>query len=471
MLELERRKAARTKLQAFVEFTTPRWTAGRMHKRICEVFDDVIAIPDLDRVLICCPPQHGKSTISSKRFPAYYLGKRPELEIISASATDELVDEFGREVRDCISSPEYGLLFPKTNLAEDSQARGRWHTSDGGGYYAVGVGGALFGRGGELGLIDDPFRTWEQAQSENERKKVISWYQGTFYNRIRPGGKIVIIAHRTSGDDLGGFVLSEMAKGGDQWTVIELPAHLDDPPWPERYDRKALERLKIGHTAQQWQSLYMQQPTPDDGTYFKRDWFWRYRVEDVPKGAHIFASGDFAVTNDGGDFTDLGVHAYHGDKVYACYDWWHGQKDSAVWIEKLCNLFRRTRPFCFFGESGQIKKAIEPFLIQQMRATKAYCRLEWLPSVTEKTARARSLQAMAQMGLIGIPYGDEGERILRALLLFPNGKPDDPVDALGLFARAIHEAHPGITEEPDEDEPVDGYEDVQKEEVQEWRVV
>ena len=122
--------------------------------------------------MLLCPPQHGKSTIASRRVPAMVLGINPQTEVISASATSPLAEEFGRDVRNCIASSEYRALFPQTRLAEDSAAKGRWHTDQGGGYYAVGIGGALMGRGGNLGIIDDPFATWDDAQSETTRRKV-----------------------------------------------------------------------------------------------------------------------------------------------------------------------------------------------------------------------------------------------------------------------------------------------------------
>src|SRR5688572_28228880 len=199
-LELLLRRKARRSLQAFSEFTTPKWKAGKIHREICAQLDRVLR-KEVDRIIIACPPQHGKSTVASKRMPALALGHDLALEIISASATSTLAEGFGREVRNCIASPEYKLLFPGTTLAEDSQAKGRWNTNHAGGYYAIGVGGALMGRGAHLGLIDDPFATWEDGQSQLMRDKVWEWYTGTFYNRIRPGGAIIVIQHRMAEDD------------------------------------------------------------------------------------------------------------------------------------------------------------------------------------------------------------------------------------------------------------------------------
>src|SRR5581483_9846210 len=168
--ELLSRRQARRNLLQFTEYTTQRWVPGKIHRAICDQLDRVVR-KEVDRLMLLCPPQHGKSTVASRRFPAYLLGLNPHTEVISASATAQLAEEFGRDVRNCIGSQEYRALFPHTQLAEDSRAKGRWSTNEGGGYYAVGMGGSLMGRGGELGLIDDPFATWDEAQSQLTRDK------------------------------------------------------------------------------------------------------------------------------------------------------------------------------------------------------------------------------------------------------------------------------------------------------------
>lgn len=392
--------------------------------------------------MLLCPPQHGKSTAASKRFPAYLLGLNPETEVISASATAQLAEEFGREVRNCISSQEYRALFPGTQLAEDSQAKGRWSTNDGGGYYAVGMGGALMGRGGELGIIDDPFATWEDAQSQLTRDKAWDWYSGTFYNRIRPGGPIIVIQHRMHEDDLVGRLIEQQNHGGDRWEIIELPAKLDDPPWIERYDRAALERIKAISGPRKWSALYLQNPTPDEGTFFQREWFKFYKAP--PKLNH-FMSSDFAVTPEDGDFTSIGTHGVDvEDDLYLGVDYWSGQTSADVWVEKVCDQILRNKPFAFFGESGVIKRSIEPFLKKRMRERKAFCRIDdcWLPSISDKASRALALQARAAMGKVWLPDNEHGHKILTQLLQFPAGKFDDDVDMCGLMARAIDQSHP-----------------------------
>lgn len=440
------RREARKSLQSFTEYTTPRWSAGKIHREICRQLDRVIN-GEVDRLMLLCPPQHGKSRIASQRLPAAILGRRPTTDIISASATAQLAEEFGREVRNCILSSEFAALYPDTTLAEDSQAKGRWNTAQGGGYYAVGMGGALMGRGAELGIIDDPFATWEDAQSELTRNKVWDWYTGTFYNRIRPGGKIIVIQHRMHEDDLVGRLLAAQETGGDRWEVVEFPAHLNDPPWPERYDRPALERIKSTSGPRKWSALYLQNPTPEEGTFFRREWFERFEPKEHA-GGYAYTTADFAVTDGDGDFTEIGTHRYLYDTLYLCCDGWSGQTSANVWIERLIDQFKAHKPMCFFGESGPIRRSVEPFLTRRMQERNTFCRLEWLVRGHDKPTMARSLQAMAAAGKVKIANTEYGERVLTQLLQFPAGTKDDAVDMAALMGMALGAAHPAIIQVP-----------------------
>lgn len=442
-----RRDEAAESLLRFSEYTTPNWKPGKIHRVICDQLDRVVR-GEVDRLMLLCPPQHGKSTVASRRFPAYLLGKNPQTDVISASATAQLAEEFGRDVRNCIGSHDYKNLFPGTQLAEDSQAKGRWNTAQGGGYYAVGIGGALMGRGAELGLIDDPFATWEDGQSQLSRHKAWEWYRGTFYNRIRPGGKIIVIQHRMHEDDLVGRLLAQQASGGDRWEVVELPADLNDPPWPERYDRAALERIKANTDPLKWSALYMQNPQPEEGTFFQKDWFWFYDPATVPT-TRKYLTSDFAFTENGGDYTEIGIHGVMQErgetKLYLCLDGWYGQADQMDWVEQYLALVQRHRPMVEFGEGGMPRRASEGLILKLRRERHIPGgRVEWLPSVNDKVSRASALRAMASMGRVGLPDNDYGHRILGQLLGFPGAKYDDAVDMCGMMARVIDHAHPAM---------------------------
>lgn len=402
--------------------------------------------------MLLCPPQHGKSTVASGRFPAFLLGKNPKFDVISSSATAQLAEEFGRDVRNCIRSAEYKKLFNDTSLSEDSQAKGRWSTNAGGSYYAVGMGGALMGRGGELGIIDDPFATWEDAQSQLSRDKAWDWYTGTFYNRIRPGGKIILIQHRMHEDDLAGRLIERMRQGADQWEVVELPADLENPPWAERYDRKALERIRDNTDPRKWSALYMQNPTPDDGTFFKREWFEFFDPKKLGV-LHKYTTADFAVTEGAGDFTEIATHGLADQSLYLGLEGWSGQTSADVWIDRLIDQFGRHKPLCFFGESGPIRRSTEPFLLRRMQERRIYSRIEWLSRPHDKATMARPLQAMAAMGRVKIADTDYGHRLLNQMLQFPAGKLNDAVDMAGLMGLAIDQAHPAVMQVPAQTKP------------------
>lgn len=435
-----KRRTARRSTETFTAYVTPNWQASKIHKAICEQLDRVRR-KEIDRLLLLCPPQHGKSQITSRTFPALALGDDPREDWIAASATAELAEGFGRDVRNLIASHEYRALFPETVLSEDSQARGRWNTSQGGSYYAVGVGGQLFGRGGAA-IIDDPFGSWEDAQSATSREKVWEWYTGTLYNRVRPGKPIIVIQHRMHEQDLAGRLIERQKAGGDRWEIVELPAHVDDPPWPERYDRDALVRIRANTDPRQWSALYLQNPVPSEGTFFKREWVQWYdpRIERV---AHKYASSDFAVTEGGGDWTEIATHGVGpGGELYLGLDWYSGRTTADVWIEELVRQFRRHKPFAHFGESGVIRRAIEPVLVRRMRETQAFCRLEWITRTRDKASTARALQARMAMGKVYLPDNEAGQRLMTQMLAFPAGVHDDAVDCAALIALALDQAHP-----------------------------
>jgi predicted phage terminase large subunit-like protein len=454
LLEKKRRIAARKNLLPFTEYTTLKWSAGKIHREICKQLDRVIA-GEIDRLMLLCPPQHGKSQITSRRFPAYVLGRDPTRDVISASATAELAEGFGRDVRNCIAQPEYRNLFPDTELAEDSQAKGRWNTKQGGGYYAVGVGGQLFGRGG-MAIVDDPFGSWEEAQSELQREKVWDWFRGTLYNRIRPGQPIIVIQHRMHEDDLAGRLIAAQA-GGDKWEIINLPADLDDPPWPERYDRAALERIRANTSPMQWSALFMQNPTPQEGTFFQRNWFRRFKKADLPADLHYYISSDHAPAGtEDGDFNC--VRVWGVDKLGDLYmvDGFRHQETMDKTAERALSLIAKYKPMAWFPEDDNNWKAVAGFVTRRMRERSTFCRIEPIsPRGADKAVKAQPFQAMASMGRVWLPEGPEGDDVLDQYLRFPAGKHDDEVDTAGTIGRALEQTHAAVVKRDDPKKPRD----------------
>lgn len=435
-------------LLRFTEFTNPLYKRANHHQLIAEKLEAVEA-GEIDRLMIFMPPRHGKSELASKRFPAWCLGRRPQRQIIAASYNSDLANDFGRNVRNIVAEPEFGQVFPGVSLAPDSQAANRMNTNRGGSYVAAGVGTAVTGRGAHIALIDDPFKDREEADSERRRDLVWDWYRSTLFTRLMPGGAIVLIQTRWHEDDLAGRLLEQEP---DEWEVLELPAIGKDYDalWPEWYPAGVLERIKNTIGPREWSALYQQQPQPDEGTFFKREWF---DEREPPKSVRYYGTSDYAVTDDGGDFTVHRVWGIGPDGDLHRVGGWRGQTASDEWIERKLDLIARYKPLCWFGEGGVIQKAVEPMLRRRMRERNVHCRLEWLPSVHDKPTRARSFQAMAATGRVHFEKGAD----LSEFLMFPAGKHDDEVDAASLIGRAIDQAHPAIVAVRKPDKPKDAW--------------
>ena len=441
--EKRARLAASETLTAFTEYTFPQYRTAEHHKLICEKLE-AVERGEIDRLMIFMPPRHGKSELASKRFPAWYLGRNPEKQVITASYNSDLAGDFGRQVRNIVREQRFRNVFPSVTLAEDSQAANRWNTSAGGSYVAAGVGTAVTGRGAHLLLIDDPVKDREEAESETRRETVWNWYSSTAYTRLMPGGAVILIQTRWHEDDLAGRLLEAEAKGGDKWEKLILPAILSNGEalWPDWYPIDALNRTKAAIGPRDWSALYQQQPAPDDGTFFLKAWFKRH--ETPPPRVHVYMTSDYAVTEGDGDYTEHGMWGIDGTGRIFQLDWWHGQTASDEWIEQKLHMIRKWKPICAFGEAGVIQKAIEPMLKRRMTETATRCRMEWLPSIHDKATRARAFQSRAAMGEVSLLDDERGERVLKQLLSFPAGKHDDAVDVCSMMGLALDMAHPAI---------------------------
>jgi predicted phage terminase large subunit-like protein len=438
-MEMCRRWQAGTGLIAFTEYTYEgaaglfggHYRAARHHREIAAHLERVER-GEIDRLILLMPPRHGKTELAARRFPAWALGRRPGRQIITASATAETASDIGRSVRNLIESSRYRAVFPGVRLAEDSQAKNRWHTDAGGQFYALGIGGQIYGHGADIAIIDDPMGSWADAQSAPERKRVWEWYQGSVYNRLLPGGAIILIGHRTHEDDLAGMVLRS---GSDDWTVVELKAISDDGEalWPEAYPLDALERIRANTMPRMWSALYQQSPAPDEGGYFRDEWL---RIETPPDTATlaVYGASDYAVTEGGGDYTShIVVGLDQSGRMYVL-DVWRRQARPDVSIEAFCDLIAKWKPLKWGEERGQIKASLGPFLERRMRERKVYVQREAYPSKREKAVRAQSIRArMALSGLYLPPEPAWADELRSELLTFPGGRHDDQVDALSLI--------------------------------------
>jgi predicted phage terminase large subunit-like protein len=439
-------------LMPFIEATYPNYKPAKHHELIAEKLE-AVERGDIKRLMIFMPPQHGKSQIASIHFPAWYIGRNPDKRIITASYSGRLADDFGRQARNLVQDEEYRAIFPEIALSADSQAANRWHIDNHRGYYmSVGVQGATTGRGADLFLIDDPVRDASEADSEVMRDRVWDWFATVAYTRLGKDAPIVIIQTRWHEDDLSGRLLDDMAKGGQQWEVISLPAiaeqhdpigrQMGDALWPERYDEGVLAETRRIFSAQAgnryWQAMYQQRPTPEEGDFFLAKWINRYESRPDTKEMTIYATSDYAVTEKGGDYTVHMIFGITQDNDIYVLDCYREQASTEEWIEVQLAMMKEWRPLEWVGERGQIESSIGPFLRKMMDERNVYCNINSLPSMASKAQRAQSIRGRAAMGKLYFPkHAKWADDVVDEMMHFPHGKNDDTIDCLSLMGRIL----------------------------------
>ena len=278
----------------FVKHMWPEFIEGSHHKIISEKFNK-LATGEIKRLIINMPPRHTKSEFASTLLPAWMIGKHPDLKIIQSTHTTELAVRFGRKAKNIIDSEEYKKVF-KTTLREDSKAAGRWETNSKGEYFAAGVGGAITGRGADLLIIDDP-HSEQDALNAQALERAYEWYTSGPRQRLQPGGRIVLVMTRWNQKDLTGKLLNAQKESkADQWEVIEFPAILPNgkPAWPEYWKLEELEGVKASLSIGKWNAQWMQNPTAEEGSIIKREWWQTWEKEQMPQLHHVIQSYDTA---------------------------------------------------------------------------------------------------------------------------------------------------------------------------------
>jgi len=400
------------------------------------------------------PPGAAKSTYATVVFPAWYMGRNPESQIILASYASDIARKHGKKARQICGSPEYSSVFG-TTLKGDTRAAEEWALDNGSEYMSGGLLSGLTGNRADGLIVDDPVKGRQEAESEATRSSIWEAYTNDADSRLKPKDWWkCVIQTRWHEDDLAGRILPEEWRGesgvircrdGELWAVTCLQAECerDDDPlgrkrgellWPEWFSAEHFRRFK--KSPRLWRSLFQQTPTADEGSFFKREWFNAY--DKAPQHLNVYMSGDFAVTEGGGDYTELGVWGVAPDKRIYLLDWWYGQTTADVWITEMVERFRFWKPQWFIGESGPIRRAIEPILKRRMFDDNSLCAIEWLPhGQANKEAAARPFQAICSQGLVYFPQNAMAERVKDQLLRFPAGRYVDAVDTCSLFGRFI----------------------------------
>jgi predicted phage terminase large subunit-like protein len=438
--ELKRKELAQDKFLSFVNEVWPTFIGGRHHARMAEAFERV-ARGECKRLIINMPPRHTKSEFASYLLPAWFLGKYPGKKVIQTSHTAELAVGFGRKVRNLVDSEAYKKIFPELALQADSKAAGRWNTSKGGDYFAIGVGGAVTGKGADILIIDDPHSEQEAALAQVNPEiydKVYEWYTSGPRQRLQPGGSIVIVMTRWSLRDLTGQVIkSSASRGGDEWEVIEFPAILPsgNPLWPEFWSLDELEKLHTELPNGKWMAQYQQQPTSDSSAIVKREWWKVWPNEHPPECDYILQTWDTAFEkNTRADYsacTTWGVFYNDEDNGLPNIILLNAFKERMEWIELKRTAFEHYKEW----EPDNIlieKKASGAPLIYEFRAM-GIPAMEFSPGKgQDKISRLNAVSDLIASGKVWVPDTRWAEELVDEIASFPSGEHDDLVDATTL---------------------------------------
>jgi predicted phage terminase large subunit-like protein len=441
MLEkLKDRELAQTKFIKFVEKVWPTFISGAHHKRMAEAFERV-ANGTCKRLIINMPPRHTKSEFASYLLPAWFLGKFPHKKVIQSSNTGELAVGFGRKVRNLVDTETYHEVFPELSLSADSKAAGRWNTSKGGDYFAIGVGGTVTGKGADVLIIDDPHSEQEAAMAAvnpDVYDKVYEWYTSGPRQRLQPGGAIIMVMTRWAQRDLTGQVLKSAAqRGGEEWEVIEFPAILPsgNPLWPQFWSVEELEALREELPNSKWQAQYQQNPVGNESAIVKRDWWKWWESDEPPRCDYILQTWDTAFEKtqraDYSAGTTGGVFINDEDNSLPNIILLDTYKKRVEWVDLKKDVLAQYRDW---EPDGMLieKKASGAPLIYELRAMGIPVQ-EYTPGKgQDKIARLNAVSDIIASGKVWVPRTRWAEELVDEIAAFPSGEHDDLVDATTL---------------------------------------
>lgn len=417
-----------------------KWYPAEYLVKLSDYLMDV-ATGDIRHLLVTLPPRHGKSTLISHYFPAWYLGKNPDNRVILGSYGAEFASNWGYKARATLH--EHGHLFG-IKVAQDSAARDRWDIRDHmGGMVTTGVGGQLTGRGGNVIILDDIIKNDEEANSATYREKVWEWYRATLYTRLEPGGSIALLMTRWHADDLAGRLLKEEP---DKWTVLNLPAIAEENDilgrspgealFPKRYDIPALMDIKRTIGSHWWNALYQQRPTAEEGAIFKQQ---HIKYCTLSNGLYdlghkkvkyydcmIFQTCDPAVsTKASADYFVLATWASTPDHDLILLDILRTRLEGPDQINLFRQAYTRWKPAFQGVEAVGVGKTLYQMLLREGLPIRE------LKAEADKVTRALPAAARMEAGCVyfirDIPGLEEFED---ELLSFPKGAHDDQVDCL-----------------------------------------
>jgi predicted phage terminase large subunit-like protein len=407
------------------------------------------------RLMILAPPGSAKSTYCTVVGASWAL-RTPGARVLLVSHNSDVARMHARRARQLMSSPEYASIAQAT-VKPGHGGIEYFALTNGSEYVSGGLKSGWAGKRASVLVMDDIVASGLVARSEIEKASTADIIQNDLLSRLIPGAPVVLVNTRQAQDDPAGEILPEdwagesgIIKGRDgmEWEVFCIQAECTsstDPLgrkpgemlWPEWFGEQHWAMFRKDRRT--WATLFQQVPAPEDGIHFKRENFGVYTK--APSALTVVLASDFAVTEDGGDYTEIGVLGRAEDGVVYLLDWWRAQASSDVWCEQLINMIIEWAPVCLFGETGPITKAMEPRLRQRMIERDVACRTEWLKHITDhgqnKVAKAQPAIALCGMGRILFPKAAWVGELQNQLLFFPNGKRDDGVDTLAIGVRGL----------------------------------
>ena len=432
LAEKEKEKKVNDDFLSFVKGVWPDFIEGRHHKKIADQFNR-LARGDINRLIINMPPRHTKSEFASYLLPAWMIGRNPKLKIIQTTHTTELAVRFGRKAKHLIDSEDYKKFF-KTTLREDSQAAGRWETEQGGEYFAAGVGSAITGRGADLLIIDDP-HSEQDAMNPEALERAYEWYTSGPRQRLQPGGKIVVVMTRWSQKDLTEkLIRAQKEIKSDKWEVIQFPAIMPDnkPVWPQYWKLEELEAVKASLSISKWNAQWMQNPTAEEGSIIKREWWRVWDKPYIPVLDHIIQSYDTAfLKKESADYsaiTTWGVFYPDADSNanLILLDAFKDRLEFPDLRRRALEQYYYWRPDTVVVES----KASGLPLTYELRKMGIPV-VNFTPSRgNDKHSRVNSVAPLFESGLIWAPNEKFAEEVVEECAAFPNGDHDDLVDSM-----------------------------------------
>ena len=380
------------------------------------------------RIIVSLPPRHGKSELISKWVPTWRLDDDPTARVMLASYEADFAARWGRHVRAFFEQQD----LSRTKISTDSSAADRWETTLGGGMNTAGVGGAFTGKGGDLLLVDDPIKNWEEAQSAKHREKIWEWFLSTFYTRAEPGATIVVLMTRWHERDLAGRLLTEHS---DTWHEINLMATsegdgLGTPLCPERYTQADLLGIRKSLGPMMYGALYDQRPRPLEGGVFKKNWFRYWLPNTLPDTFdEIIQSWDLPFDNatDASSYVAGQVWGRKGADRYLLHEY-HEQTDYPGMKAAVRNM---TAAYPLARTKVVENKASGAPLIKDLKSEISGL-VAWNPKGS-KFARATACSGEVESGNVYLPHPSIAPWVrdaLEELCAFPKGKFNDRVDAM-----------------------------------------